>query len=79
MTTARGATSLRDHGAGGDEGLLADLDARDEHGAAADAARPPQHGAAQGLPRRVAGHRVVVRRHRAGADEDVVLDDALRR
>ena len=76
MTTARGGHVVGDHGAGGDERLLADLDAGHEHGAAADPAGAPQGRAAQLLVGGVAAHRVVVGRHRARADEDVVLDDA---
>ena len=76
MTTARAGHVVGDHGAGGHEGLLADLDARHEHGGAPDPARAPQDRSAQLLVRRVAPHGVVVGGQDAGAEEDVVLDDA---
>ena len=79
MTTLRARHVGGDDRAGGDERLLADLHARHEHGAAADPAGAPQRRAAQRHPLRVARHRVVVRRHRARAEEDVVLDDAVGR
>ena len=47
MTTARGGDVVGHHRAGGDERLLADLDAGHEHRAAADPAGPAQRGAAQ--------------------------------
>ena len=76
MTTRARRHVVGDDGAGGDEGLLADLDARHEHGGAADPARAPQDRAAQRRVGRVAAHRVVVGGQHAGAEEDVVLDDA---
>ena len=75
MTSARAGTSFGDDRAGGDERLLADLDARHEHRAAADPARAAQRRARAAARRgRWRRHRVVVGRHRARADEDVVLD-----
>ena len=65
-----------DDGARGDERLLADLDAGHEDGAAADAAGAAQGAALKRRAGREAGHRVVVGRRHARADEDVVLDDA---
>ena len=47
MTTLRARHVARDDRAGGDERLLADLDAGQQHGAAADAAGAPQRRAAQ--------------------------------
>ena len=73
-TTLCGRDVARDDRARGDEGLLADLDARQDHRAAAHATRATQAGARHRVVRRAARHRVVVRRHRAGADEDVVVD-----
>ena len=79
MTTARGGHVAVHHRAGGDEGLLADLDAGREDRAAADAARPPQDRAAQ--RRRPGPWRAMVSSfvgHRARPDEHVVLDDGER-
>ena len=75
MTIARARDVARDDRARRDERLLADLDAGREQDPAADAACAPQHGTAQRARPAEARHRVVVHRHDAGADEDVVLDD----
>src|SRR6187551_689354 len=66
---------LRDHGAGRDKGLLADLDPGADHRASADSARSSQQGAAERSADRVPPHRVVVGEGHAGTDEGVVLDD----
>ena len=62
--------------AGADEGLLADLDSREEHRTAAHACAAADRRAA---PEDVAllgpAHQVVVRRDDAGRDEDVLLED----
>ena len=72
MTTARAGTSRVTTAPAATYASSPDLHSRDEDGAAADAARAAQRGP---FERASAVHRVVVRGHRAGAEEDVVLDD----
>ncbi len=73
-TTACGGTSSRTTAPAPDEGLLPDLDPREEHGSAADSRAAADRGAfAQGVPRLGSPHEVVVRRDDAGRDEDVLL------
>ena len=76
---SRGGTSLRHDRARADERLLADLDPRAEDGAAADARAAPDRRALDQLVALLgAAHEVVVRRHDARRDEDVLLERRVR-
>ncbi len=66
---------FRDDRARADERLLADLDARAQDRASADARAAPDRRPRDELVAPLgAAHEVVVRRHDAGSDEDVVLE-----
>src|SRR3954468_15412125 len=70
---------LRHDGAGADERLLADLDARAEDGATSDArAAPDRRALHPRLPPLRTAHEVVVRRDDARRDEDVLLQRRVR-